>query len=83
MYINKSNKYNILIDNILILTLIFLNVSNIIKEFKASLFKQSKKFEYNVWKLNSMLTRFMTKYCVNHGKHSLVTISLISSHYKI
>lgn len=66
-----------------LLTLIFLKVSIIIKEFNLSLFKQSKKLEYNEWKLNSMLTRFMIKYCDNHGKHSLVIISLISSHYKV
>lgn len=70
-----------LVNLIILLTLIFLKVSNIIKEFNVSLFKQSKKFEYKEWKFNSILTRFMTKYCDNHDKHSLVIISLISSHY--
>jgi len=52
----------IVTNKLYILTLIFLKVSIFIKKFNFSLFKQSKKLEYSEWKLNSMLTRFITKY---------------------
>lgn len=63
------------------LTLIFRNVSLVTSLLSSDNFKQSKKFEYRAWKFNSILARFITRYCAIHGQYSSVTISRISSHF--
>ena len=64
------------------LTFMFLNVSCSTIRLSSGIFKTSRKLEYSVWKLSSMLARFITRYWAIQGQYSSVTMSRSSSHCK-